>query len=120
MIVDVNPKARHQRRCIECLIEYTHYDGQLFLVCESCQKRGIAKLFDEQSFTYRKTSEGRMLTERHSEIIRKMGQGRLDASIQVYDIKQDQWDWVQASQSVYFAGTAIADSKLSGSNGFTP
>lgn len=114
MNVEDNPNMSLQRRCIQCLIEYTHYTNHAFFVCESCQVRGVAKVSGEQSFTYRKTSESRSVTERHGEIIRKMGQGRLDANIQVYEVQAGQWDWIPATQSVYFAGSAIVDSNLSG------
>ena len=42
-----------------------------------------------------------------------MGQGRLDATIQVYDIQEGLWGWISASHSVSFAGSAIVDSNLS-------
>ena len=109
-----NSSPNALRRCVQCLVEYPHDNSHPFLVCDACQQRGLVKSLSEQSFVYRKASNGRSLTERHGEIIRKMGQGRLDKTIQVYDVYDARWDWIPVTRSIYFAGTAIAASKLSG------
>ena len=48
------------------------------------------------------------------EINCKMGQGRLDATIQVYDVDDFQWQWIPVSYSIYFAGMAISIPPFSG------
>ena len=109
---NLDPNTR--RRCIECFVEYPHDTNHPFLVCDTCQQRGLVLSLNEQSFVYRKTTSGRSFTERQGEMIRKMGQGRLDRTIQVYDVYEFEWQWIPVNRSIYFAGTAIAESTLSG------
>ena len=107
----VNTNA--SRRCVQCFVEYPGQSSTAFLVCETCQKRGVGLSLGDQSFEYKRTADGRVFSERHSEILRKMGQGRLDPSIQILDVNGSEWRWVTTSQSKHFAATAIKGSKIS-------
>jgi len=105
--------ANTTRRCVQCFVEYSNQSSTAFLVCDPCQKRGVGQSVSEQSFEYKRSVDGRVLSERHGEMIRKMGQGRLDSNIQIFDVQGSEWQWVSAEQSTHFAPIGIENSKVS-------
>lgn len=105
-----NNSSINTRRCVECCLEYSDANAQLFLLCDSCQQRGHLTKLSQQSFRFRKTVSAREQTERHVEMIRKMGQGRLSLDIEVFDIGTEGWEWMPSSESVSFVGLSIGHS----------
>lgn len=106
----INNSSINLRRCVECCIEYSDANTQPFLLCDACQQRGHLTPLSQQSFRFRKTISAREQTERHVEMIRKMGQGRLSPDIEVFDIGTECWEWMASSESISFVGLSIGNS----------
>ncbi len=101
-------------RCVECFVEYPTEIKIPFLLCDDCQHRGHLASLPKQSFRYRKSSTGREQVERHAEILRKVGQGRLSGDLEVYTVADGQWEWVNGTESVHFASVSIGGSRDAG------
>ncbi len=103
-------EIQHHLRCIECFVEYPTETAGPFFLCDACQQRGHLVELPKQSFRHRKSPTGREQVERHAEILRKMGQGRLSGDVEIFTVSDGQWKWVKGVESVYFAGVSIGGS----------
>ncbi len=101
-----------QQRCVGCLVEFEKTTNHPFLLCTRCEQRGHLLPLAEQIFQYRKSETARPQSERHGEMIRKMGQGRLQTTIEIFDCTNGEWSWKISSQTVAFAGASIQNSQV--------
>lgn len=107
-----NNAVFHQQRCVGCLVEFEKTTSHPFLLCTQCEQRGHLLPLAEQTFQYRKNETARPQTERHSEMIRKMGQGRMPTTIEVFDCTKGEWRWQPSHQTIAFGGASIQNSQV--------
>lgn len=81
------------RRCIECLLEIAYNTPSPFVVCEDCQRQASRLKIEAKTYQYRKNESSTVMTGRREEILRKIAQGRLDDSIEIYGLKNGNWQW---------------------------